>query len=192
VLIGGSFSCFVSCKTFSASSAVFNSAGVIHPEGRTRELFDVNVGGTQLVLDRARRAGVTRFVHVSSNSPFGANATPEDRFTEDSQYNPYLAYGQSKTANALFALALDARGEAHRVRAFSVHPGSIITELMRSMSDEEQREIDVVLRPRDDFDIGEILVVRKPDAALVIAGHVLARLDDVPVGGDEAVLAVVM
>jgi nucleoside-diphosphate-sugar epimerase len=77
-------------------ATVFNSAGVIHPEGRTRELFDVNVGGTQLVLDRARRAGVTRFVHVSSNSPFGANPTPNDRFTEDSPYNPYLAYGQSK------------------------------------------------------------------------------------------------
>src|SRR5262249_25569108 len=57
-------------------AAVFNAAGVIHPGGRTRELFDVNVGGAQLVLDRARRTGVTRFVHVSSNSPFGANATP--------------------------------------------------------------------------------------------------------------------
>jgi nucleoside-diphosphate-sugar epimerase len=75
---------------------VFNAAGVIHPEGRTRELFDVNVGGTQLVLDRARRAGITRFVHVSSNSPFGVNPTPDDRFTEESPYNPYLAYGQSK------------------------------------------------------------------------------------------------
>src|SRR5436190_15917184 len=77
-------------------ATVFNSAGVIHPARRTRELFDVNVGGTQLVLDRARRAGVTRFVHVSSNSPFGANPSPDDRFTEDSPYNPYLAYGQSK------------------------------------------------------------------------------------------------
>jgi nucleoside-diphosphate-sugar epimerase len=77
-------------------ATVFNVAGVIHPEGRTRELFDVNVGGTQFVLDRSRRAGITRFVHVSSNSPFGANPMPDDRFTEDSPYNPYLAYGQSK------------------------------------------------------------------------------------------------
>jgi nucleoside-diphosphate-sugar epimerase len=77
-------------------ASVFHGAGVIHPEGRTRALFDVNVGGTQLVLDRARRAGVARFLHVSSNSPFGANPTPGDRFTEDSPYNPYLAYGQSK------------------------------------------------------------------------------------------------
>ena len=56
----------------------------------------MNVGGTQLVLDRARRAGISRFVHVSSNSPFGANPTPTERFTEESPYNPYLGYGQSK------------------------------------------------------------------------------------------------
>lgn len=78
------------------AGTVFHAAGVVHPDRRTRELFDVNVGGTQLVLDRARRVGITRFVHVSSNSPFGANPTRADRFTEESPYNPYLAYGQSK------------------------------------------------------------------------------------------------
>jgi len=78
------------------SATVFHAAGVIHPEKRVREMFDVNVGGTQLALDRARRAGAARFVHVSSNSPFGANARPTDRFTEDSPYNPYMGYGQSK------------------------------------------------------------------------------------------------
>ena len=85
-------------KLFDGAGAVsvFHAAGVIHPQRFTRELFDVNVGGTQLMLDRARRAGAVRFVHVSSNSPFGANAAPTDRFTEDSPYAPYLAYGQSK------------------------------------------------------------------------------------------------
>jgi nucleoside-diphosphate-sugar epimerase len=77
-------------------STVFHAAGVIHPERSVRSLFDVNVGGTQLTLDRARRAGAVRFVHVSSNSPFGANDVPAGRFTEDSPYNPYMAYGQSK------------------------------------------------------------------------------------------------
>jgi nucleoside-diphosphate-sugar epimerase len=56
----------------------------------------VNVGGTQFALDRARRAGAVRFVHVSSNSPFGANERPTDRFTEASPFNPYMGYGQSK------------------------------------------------------------------------------------------------
>jgi nucleoside-diphosphate-sugar epimerase len=77
-------------------ASVFHAAAVIHPRQRTRDLFDVNVGGTQMALDRSRRAAVGRFVHVSSNSPFGANPTPQDRFTEDSPYNPYLAYGRSK------------------------------------------------------------------------------------------------
>ena len=75
---------------------MFHAAAVIHPTSSTREFFDVNVGGTQNVLDRARRSGASRFVHVSSNSPFGVNATPDDVFTEDSPYDPYLGYGQSK------------------------------------------------------------------------------------------------
>ena len=79
-----------------AGATVVHAAAIIHPLKRVQELHDVNVGGTQLVLDRARRAGVTRFVHVSSNSPFGANPTPSDRFTEDSPFNPYLGYGKSK------------------------------------------------------------------------------------------------
>jgi nucleoside-diphosphate-sugar epimerase len=78
------------------AATVFHAAAVIHPQRAVRELFDVNVGGTQLVLDRARRAGVTRFVHISSNSPFGANASETETFDEDSPFHPYLAYGQSK------------------------------------------------------------------------------------------------
>jgi len=69
-------------------ASVVHSAAIIHPARHVRELFDVNVGGTQLVLDRARRVGATRFVHVSSNSPFGANPTSNDRFDEDSPFNP--------------------------------------------------------------------------------------------------------
>jgi nucleoside-diphosphate-sugar epimerase len=76
--------------------SVLHAAAVIHPAQRVRELFDVNVGGTQLVLDRARRVGATRFVHVSSNSPFGANASAGERFDEDSPFAPYMAYGRSK------------------------------------------------------------------------------------------------
>jgi nucleoside-diphosphate-sugar epimerase len=76
-------------------ATVVHAAAVIHP-AKVRDFFDVNVGGTQLVLDRARRAGVRRFVHVSSNSPFGANPTPADRFDESSPYNPYMGYGASK------------------------------------------------------------------------------------------------
>lgn len=78
-----------------ASPTVFHAAAVIHPQ-RVRELFDVNVGGTQLVLDRARRAGARRFLYVSSTSPIGANGAPDERFDESSPPNPYMGYGRSK------------------------------------------------------------------------------------------------
>jgi nucleoside-diphosphate-sugar epimerase len=95
----------------SASGAtVFHAAGVIHPSS-VREFFDVNVGGTELVLDRARRARTGRFVHVSSNSPFGANPTPLGRFTESSPYHPYMGYGRSKLEAELLVRRAHERGD---------------------------------------------------------------------------------
>jgi nucleoside-diphosphate-sugar epimerase len=101
-----------------SGATVFHAASVIHPNGRTRELFDVNVGGTQMVLDRARRADSARFVHVSSNSPFGVNAAPTERFTEESAFDPYLAYGQSKM-------------EAEQLVARSFERGDLATVVIR-------------------------------------------------------------
>lgn len=98
-----------------SGATVVHAAAVIHPQGRVRELHDVNVGGTQLVLDEARRVGAGRFVHISSNSPFGANPGPDHRFTEDSPMNPYLGYGRSKAdAEALVRTAHE-RGDVEAV-----------------------------------------------------------------------------
>lgn len=79
-----------------AAASVFHAAAVIHPAGGTREFFDVNVGGTALTLDRARRVRAARLVHVSSNSPFGSNASPLDLFDEEAPYRPKGGYGRSK------------------------------------------------------------------------------------------------
>jgi NAD(P)-dependent dehydrogenase (short-subunit alcohol dehydrogenase family) len=49
----------------------------------------------------------------------------DDPSFEYRQYNPSAAYGQSKSANALFAVGLDRRGRDADVRAFAVHPGNI-------------------------------------------------------------------
>lgn len=72
---------------------VVHAAGLIHPR-RIQDLFRVNLDGTRHVLAAARRS--RRVVHVSSNSPFGTNPDPSDRFREHEPYNPYLAYGRSK------------------------------------------------------------------------------------------------
>ncbi|MNL34591.1 oxidoreductase [compost metagenome] len=58
-------------------------------------------------------------------------------------YDKWQAYGQSKTANALFALGLDRRGAPHGIRAFSLHPGAILTDLARHLSEDEINSFDV-------------------------------------------------
>jgi nucleoside-diphosphate-sugar epimerase len=77
-------------------ATVFHAAGVIHPASGTSELTRVNVDGTANLLAAAQRAGVRRFVHVSSNSPIGTNPAPDHVFDETSPYNPFMKYGKTK------------------------------------------------------------------------------------------------
>ncbi|MGZ3333473.1 MAG: oxidoreductase [Gemmatimonadaceae bacterium] len=93
------------------------------------------------------KADGARVVALSSRGHARAGIDFDDPNFERRPYDKWIAYGQSKTATALFAVAPDARGEAHGVRAFSVHPGAVITELMRSMSEEEVAS--AVARARD-------------------------------------------
>ena len=74
---------------------VIHAAGVIHPRTPS-DWVEVNARGTANVAARPRAAGVRRFVHVSSNSPFGTNPHPRDVFRNDEPYDPYLGYGRSK------------------------------------------------------------------------------------------------
>ena len=46
-------------------------------------------------------------------------------------YEPFVAYGRSKTANTLFAVAFDRRHRGNGIRAAAVHPGGVQTELDR-------------------------------------------------------------
>lgn len=85
-----------SLRAFVKKDAVLiHAAGVIHPK-RVADFFEVNARGTQHLLEAARDAGVKRFLHVSSNAPFGFNATPEETFDEDAPYRPFHGYGESK------------------------------------------------------------------------------------------------
>lgn len=96
-------------------ATVVHAAAVIHPKRAVRELFDVNVGGTSLVLDRARRSNVGRLVHVSSNSPFGVNQRPQHRFDESSPYASYFGYGASKQEAEELVRTAATRGDVDAV-----------------------------------------------------------------------------
>jgi NAD(P)-dependent dehydrogenase (short-subunit alcohol dehydrogenase family) len=63
----------------------------------------------------------------------------DDLHFERDPYDKWQAYGQSKTANSLFAVHLDDLGSQQGVRAFAVHPGGIMTPLQRHLSEEEMR-----------------------------------------------------
>ncbi len=83
--------------------------------------------------------GGARVVTVSSLAHRVCGVDLDDPSFERGAYDRWQAYGRAKSANALFAVALDRRGQAHGVRAFSVHPGGIATALQRYMPDEEKR-----------------------------------------------------
>lgn len=80
--------------------------------------------------------GGARVVSVSSAGHHASPIRWEDvQFT--SGYDKWLAYGQSKTANALFAVHLDRIGRDRGIRAFSLHPGKIFTPLQRHLTQTE-------------------------------------------------------
>ncbi|MBI1252683.1 MAG: SDR family NAD(P)-dependent oxidoreductase [Alphaproteobacteria bacterium] len=86
-----------------------------------------------------KAANGARVVALSSIGHRRSPVTLDDPHFQNRPYDKWEAYGQAKTANALFAVGLDARGKAHGVRAFAVHPGGIMTDLQRFMPEEEKR-----------------------------------------------------
>lgn len=131
-----------------------NSAGIMacpltrDTRGHEAQLATNHLGHFQLtlrLLPALRRARGARVVSVSS---YGHRFSPvvfDDPDFERRPYDRWTAYGQSKTANILFALALDAREKERGVRAFSLHPGSIVgTGLDKHLDREELRRLGVI------------------------------------------------
>jgi NAD(P)-dependent dehydrogenase (short-subunit alcohol dehydrogenase family) len=69
----------------------------------------------------------------------GATTTAlDDPNYESSEYEPWRAYGQSKTANILFASELDRRYGDRGLHAYSLHPGTVDTDLSRYLDDDSR------------------------------------------------------
>lgn len=122
---------------------VINSAGIMAcPETRVgpgwEAQFATNHLGHFALVNRLWRAlsPGARVVAVSS-AAHRHSAMRWDDVMFIRGYDKWKAYGQSKTANALFAVELDKRGKDQGVRAFSLHPGGIHTPLQRHLSREE-------------------------------------------------------
>lgn len=120
---------------------LINSAGIMNPplfrdaDGNEGQFAVNHLGHFRLVqklLPALEKSGNARVVSTSSRAHFSSPVNFDDPAFRDRPYDPLIAYGQSKTANALFAVALDARYKDRGIRAFSLHPGAILTGLMRN------------------------------------------------------------
>jgi NAD(P)-dependent dehydrogenase (short-subunit alcohol dehydrogenase family) len=90
------------------------------------------------LLPALRRASGARVVALSSRGHMRSAFDFEDPSFERRPYDKMIAYGQSKTANVLFAVEADRRYRGDGIRAFALHPGAILeTELARSYDPEE-------------------------------------------------------
>lgn len=117
---------------------VIANAGVMAtPFGHTVDGFETQFGTNHLghfvfvnrIASLIRTGG--RLINLSSAGHRYSNVDLQDPNFEQTAYEPFVAYGRSKTANILFAVAFDRRHHKRGVRAAAVHPGGIKTELGR-------------------------------------------------------------
>ncbi len=117
---------------------VIANAGVMAtPFGHTADGFEMQFGTNHLghfvlvnrIAPLIRKGG--RLINLASAGHRFSNVDLEDPNFVRTPYEPFVAYGRSKTANILFAVAFDRRHRGNGIRAVAVHPGGIQTELDR-------------------------------------------------------------
>lgn len=124
------------------NAAVMANAFTRDARGYESQFATNHLGHFQLTarlwpLLKAAGAG-TRIVVLSSIGHRIASVDFDDIGFDRRAYNKWKAYGQAKSANALFAVHLDSLGAPHGIRAFAVHPGGIVTPLQRHLTQEKQ------------------------------------------------------
>jgi NAD(P)-dependent dehydrogenase (short-subunit alcohol dehydrogenase family) len=119
---------------------VIANAGVMAtPFGHTADGFETQFGTNHLghfvLINRVAplMGAGSRLINLSSSGHRFSDVDLEDPNFERTPYEPFVAYGRSKTANILFAVAFDERRRERGVRASAVHPGGIQTELGRHL-----------------------------------------------------------
>lgn len=116
------------------------------PYSKTKDGFESQFGVNHLghflfvtsLLPELKAGKPARVVMVSSvlNKIQGINF---DDINWEKNYDKWLAYGQSKTANILFTMQLNKMYKSEGIQAFALNPGAIMTNLQNVLSIEEQR-----------------------------------------------------
>ncbi|WP_437895575.1 SDR family NAD(P)-dependent oxidoreductase [Sorangium sp. So ce124] len=164
------------------------NAGVMAcPFGLTDDGFELQFGTNHLghfvLVNRIASLlrGGSRVVALSSSGHRYSDVDLDDPHFERTPYEPFVAYGRSKTANILFAVELDRRLRERGTRATAVHPGVIETELGRHLPDDalatfvERSNADLAARGKPPFALKTIL----QGAATSVWAGVVAAADEV-------------
>ena len=168
--------------------AIIANAGVMAtPFGRTADGFETQFGinhiGHFAFINEIEPLLVDggRLVVLSSQAHRVADVDLEDPNFERQAYDPFVAYGRSKTANALFALAFDGRHRDRGIRAASVMPGNCLTELARHFSQEELKSLlETVRKARADVGLPPAVLKEIPQAAATsVWAAVIADMDTI-------------
>lgn len=123
------------------NAAIMACPKTLDPRGYESQFATNHLGHFQLAArlwPLLKASGGARVVALSSSGHARNGIDLDDVNFERRAYDKWTAYGQAKSANALFALHLDSLGKAHGIRAFSVDPGGIRTPLQRYLTMEEQ------------------------------------------------------
>jgi NAD(P)-dependent dehydrogenase (short-subunit alcohol dehydrogenase family) len=158
---------------------VIANAGVMAtPKGKTADGFETQFGTNHLghFVFVNRIAGLIRdggrLVNLSSSGHRFSDVDLDDPNFDTTPYDPWAAYGRSKTANILFAVEFDRRHKDRGISATAIHPGGIHTELGRHMGPGEL----------------EALVARM-NAAQQAAGGAAWEFKSIPAGAATSVWA---
>ncbi|WP_437538844.1 SDR family NAD(P)-dependent oxidoreductase [Sorangium sp. So ce726] len=167
---------------------LITNAGVMAcPFGLTEDGFELQFGTNHLghfvLANRIASLlrGGSRVVALSSSGHRYSDVDLDDPHFERTPYEPFVAYGRSKTANILFAVELDRRLRERGTRATAVHPGVIKTELGRHLPGDalatfvERSNADLAARGKPPFALKTI----PQGAATSVWAGVVAAADEV-------------
>jgi NAD(P)-dependent dehydrogenase (short-subunit alcohol dehydrogenase family) len=159
-----------------ALDLLINNAGIMatplmrDERGYELQFATNHLGHFQLTAglwEALKKSRGARVVALTSRGHSWGEVDFNDPNFEKRTYDKLAAYGQSKTANSLFAVELDKRGQEHGIRAFAVHPGGILTDLARYMAEEELNAFGVYRQKGVD---GNLVVTKVPERFKTIAG----------------------
>ncbi|MEM8726746.1 MAG: SDR family NAD(P)-dependent oxidoreductase, partial [Pseudomonadota bacterium] len=145
-------------ERFDKIDLLINNAGIMAtPQGTTSDGFESQFGTNHLghfvltkhLMPLVEKGSDKRIVNLSSRGHHFAPVEFEDIHFESREYQPFVSYGQSKTANVLFSVGLEERFADKGIHAYAVHPGGIQTNLGRYMSDEMRDALIKSVEERD-------------------------------------------